>query len=109
MLVKDYAPKAQRLAQINRRLALIPGLIAELRPKVGRPPKVWTTMAIDDGEGASDFLGSELGEADAALVATAKGAYEQYLKFLKEELLARSDGSFGLGRPSCEFHLLTVN
>ena len=107
MLVKDYAPKGQRLAQINRRLALIPGLIAELRPKLGRPPKVWTTMAIEDGEGAIDFLGSELGEADAASVATAKSAYERYLKFLKDELLARSDGSFVLGRTSYEFHLRT--
>jgi len=107
MLVKDYAPKAQRLAQINRRLALVPGMIAELRPKLGRPPKVWTTMAIEDGEGAIDFLGSELGEADAALVGGAQSAYEQYLKFLKDELLPRSDGSFVLGRESYEFHLRT--
>jgi len=107
MLVKDYAPKAERLAKINRRLAQIPGLIDELRPKLGRPPRVWTKMAIDDGEGAIDFLGSELGEAEASLVRTAKEAYERYLKFLKEELLGRSDGSFVLGRASYEFHLRT--
>ncbi|HLY74330.1 MAG TPA: DUF885 domain-containing protein, partial [Planctomycetota bacterium] len=107
MLVKDYAPKPQRLALINRRLALIPGMLAELQPKLGHPPKVWTTMAIDDGEGAIDFLGSDLGEADAALVGTAKSAYERYLKFLKQDLLPRSDGSFVLGRDSYEFHLRT--
>jgi uncharacterized protein (DUF885 family) len=107
MLVKDYAPKVQRLAQVNRRLALIPGMIAELRPKLGRPPKVWTTMAIEDGEGAIDFLDAELKEADAALVGPAKSAYEQYLKFLKDEVLPRSDGSFVLGKDSYEFHLRT--
>jgi uncharacterized protein (DUF885 family) len=107
MLVKDYAPKPQRLAQINRRLAQIPAMIEELRPKLGRPPKVWTTMAIDDGEGAVEFLGSELGEADPSLVAAAKTAYEQYLKFLKDDLAKRSDGSFVLGRESYEFHLRT--
>ncbi|MBV8880245.1 MAG: DUF885 domain-containing protein [Planctomycetaceae bacterium] len=107
MLVKDYAPKAQRLAALNRRLALIPAMIGELRPKLGRPPKVWTKMAIDDGEGAVDFLGTELGEADAALLAAAKKAYEDYLKFLKEDVQPRSDGSFVLGRESYEFHLRT--
>jgi regulator of protease activity HflC (stomatin/prohibitin superfamily) len=33
-------------------------------------------MAIDDGEGAVEFLGSELGEADPAKVSAAKAAYE---------------------------------
>src|SRR6185295_19323626 len=42
MLVKDYAPKAERLANLNKRLAQIPAMIDELRPKLGRPPKVWT-------------------------------------------------------------------
>jgi uncharacterized protein (DUF885 family) len=107
MLVKDYAPKAQRLANINKRLALIPSMIDELRPKLARPPRVWTRMAIEDGQGAVEFLGSELGEADAALVAAAKAAYETYLKFLKEELLPRSDGSFVLGKEAYEFHLRT--
>ena len=37
-----YVRVNERLAQINRRLALIPGMIAELRSKLGRPPKVWT-------------------------------------------------------------------
>ncbi|MBI3856645.1 MAG: DUF885 domain-containing protein [Planctomycetes bacterium] len=107
MLVKDYAPKAERLANINKRLALIPAMIGELRPKLGRPPKVWTKTAIEDGEGAVDFVGSELGEADAKLVAEVKAAYEKYLKFLKEELLSRSDGSFVLGKAAYEFHLKT--
>src|SRR5436190_13494512 len=39
MLVKDYAPKTERLAKINQRLALVPAMIDELRPKLGRPPK----------------------------------------------------------------------
>jgi uncharacterized protein (DUF885 family) len=107
MLVKDYAPKPERLANMNKRLALIPAMIGELRPKLGRPPKVWTKMAIDDGEGALEFLGAELGEADKALVAAAKEAYEKYLKFLKDELQLRSDGSFVLGKEAYEFHLKT--
>ncbi len=107
MLVKDYAPKTERLANLNRRLARIPALVEELRPKLGRPPKVWTQMAIDDGEGAVAFLKEELGEADPALVAAARAAYEKYLTFLKEELRPRSDGSFMMGKEAYEFHLKT--
>lgn len=107
MLVKDYAPKAQRLVQLNKRLAQIPAMLEGVRSRLKRPPKVWTKMAVDDVEGAVDFLGSELGEADAGLVAAAKSAYEKYLKFLKDELTPRSDGSFVMGRESYEFHLRT--
>jgi uncharacterized protein (DUF885 family) len=107
MLVKDYAPKPERLARMNRRLTLIPAMIAELKPKLGRPPKVWTTMAIEDGEGSVDFLGSEMGEADPGALTAAKTAYEQFVKFLKEDVLPRSNGSFVLGKESYEFHLRT--
>ena len=101
MLVKDYAPKAERLADIRKRLAQIPLVIGDLRAKLGRPPGVWTQMAIDDGEGAVAFL-DELTDVD---VAAAKAAYREYLKFLKEEILPRSDGPFALGKEAYEFHL----
>lgn len=107
MLVKDYAPKAARLANLNKRLAQIPAAIEELRPKLGHPPKVWTKMAIEDGEGSLDFLGSELGDADPSLVSAAKSAMEKHVKFLKEDLQPRSDGSFVLGEQAYEFHLKT--
>lgn len=107
MLVKDYAPKAQRLANIDRRLAQIPGMVAQLQPKLGRPPKVWTKMAIDDGQGAVEFLKTALREADPALVAAAAKAYEEHLTYLREVIQPRSDGSFVLGRESYEFHLRT--
>jgi uncharacterized protein (DUF885 family) len=106
MLVKDYAPLAERLADINRRLAEIPAVCGEVRSLLARPPRVWTEMAIEDGEGAVEFMG-ELKEADPKLVAAAKAAYQGYVKFLKEELLPRSDGPFAIGREAYEFHLRT--
>jgi uncharacterized protein (DUF885 family) len=104
MLVKDYAPKAERVANVNRRLREVPAMIAEIRAKLARPPAVWTRMAIDDGAGTVAFL-AELKEADPGLVAAAKSAYEGYLVFLREELLPRSDGSFVMGREAYDFHL----
>ena len=104
MLVKDFAPLEERLANINRRLHDIPAMIAEARAKLKRPPRVWTTSAIEDTQGTIDFL-DELGKADASLVAKAKEAYAAYLKFLKEELLPCSDGAFAIGKEAYEFHL----
>jgi uncharacterized protein (DUF885 family) len=106
MQVKDYAPLAERLANINRRLAQIPAMVDELRAMLRRPPRVWTKSAIEDTQGTIEFL-DELDQADPALVAKAKASYQGYLKFLKEELLPRSDGPFALGREAYEFHLRT--
>lgn len=104
MLVKDYAPRAERVEQLNARLREVPGMIADVRTGLGRPPRIWTQMAIEDGEGVDPFL-DELKDADPNLVAGAKAAYAGYLKFLREELLPKSDGSFVLGREAYDFHL----
>ena len=40
MLGKDYAPKTERIANINKRLAQIPAMVDGLRPKLRRPPQV---------------------------------------------------------------------
>ncbi len=104
MLVKDFAPEAERLANVNRRLEQIPAVIEEVRARLARPPRVWTEMAIKDGGGAVEFMDG-LGRCDPKNVAAARVAYERYLKFLKEELLPRSDGSFVMGREAYDFHL----
>jgi len=104
MLVKDYAPKAERLASVNRRLRQVPEMIEEVRAKLGRPPHVWTKMAIDDGGGLVTFM-DKFTDADPALTQAAKAAYGAYVKFLKEELLPRSDGSFAIGKEAYDFHL----
>lgn len=101
MLVKDYAPREVRIADVRRRLAELPAMVAELRAKVGRPPAVWTRMAIDDGEGAVAFL-EALAEVDAK---AAVAAYRDYLKFLRDDVTPRSDGRFAIGREAYEFHL----
>jgi len=104
MLVKDYAPLAERVGNVNRRLEQVPAMIAEIRSKLARPPAVWTKMAIQDGEGTISFL-DELKQADAKGVAAAKEAYAAYVKYLKDELLGRSDGSFVMGKEAYDFHL----
>jgi uncharacterized protein (DUF885 family) len=104
MLVKDYAPLAERVANVNRRLEQVPAMIAEIRAKLARPPSVWTKMAVQDGEGTIAFL-DELKQADAKLVSAARDAYAAYVRFLRDELLPRSDGSFVMGKEAYDFHL----
>jgi hypothetical protein len=103
MLLKDYAPKAQRVDAVRRRLAEVPAMIAELKAKLGRPPSVWTRMAVDDGRGTVEFL-EGLKDVDGK---PAAAAYAAYVDWLEKDLLPRSDGSFVLGREAYEFHLRT--
>lgn len=104
MLVKDYAPLEERRARAERRLRELPERIEEARRLLKRPPRVWTLMAIEDGEGAVEFLRG-LRELDPVVVGRAREAVERYVRFLREELLGRSDGSFVLGREGYDFHL----
>jgi hypothetical protein len=104
MLVKDYAPWEERRAAAERRLRELPERIEEARGRLRRPPRVWTLMAIEDGEGAVEFLRG-LRELDAGVTARAREAVERYVRFLREDLLGRSDGSFVLGREGYDFHL----
>lgn len=106
MLVKDYAPKAERVANVNRRLAEIPAMLDELRPQLGRPPAVWTRMAIDDGKGVLEFLDG-LPDVDPAAAKAARAACASYVEFLEKNVLPRSDGEFAVGREAYEFHLRT--
>ena len=103
MLVKDYAPKAERVEAVRRRLEQVPAMIAELKAKLGRPPAVWTKMAVEDGRGTVEFL-EGLKEVDGKPAAK---AYAAYVEWLEKELLPRSDGAFVLGREAYEFHLKT--
>ncbi len=103
MLVKDYAPKAQRVDAVRRRLEQVPAMIAELKAKLGRPPLVWTKMAVEDGRGTVEFL-ERLKDVDGKPAAK---AYAAYVEWLEKELRPRSDGSFVMGREAYEFHLRT--
>jgi hypothetical protein len=58
MLVKDFAPKAERLANINKRLALIPAMIDEFRPARAPPEGLTRTAATRRGRDRLPRLGA---------------------------------------------------
>ncbi len=112
LLIRDFAPREVRVENAMARLRQVPVVCAELRAALAHPPALWTRLAIDDTGGALSFLDGVpdlSGPADGLpeAVAEARAALEDYRRFLQNDLLPRSDGSFALGREAFEFHLHT--
>ncbi len=121
LLIRDFAPRDVRAAHAVQRLLVIPAVCADLRAVLGRPPKVWTDMAIEDTTGALQFLDSVpalAGEVPgpagqqaaqvpglSAALDAARTALTSYRDFLVTELLPRSDSSFALGRAEFDWLL----
>jgi len=116
MLLKDYAPLAERARNALERLRQIPIVVEDIRTRLESPPRVWTEMAIEDGEGAAsgidEIVGlakpgldpARAGELDAAAGA-AREALKNYVAFLKSDVLPRSTGSFATGKLVYDFYL----
>src|SRR5262245_51525060 len=56
LLIKDFAPREKRVACAVARLRQLPAACDDARAKLGRPPHLWTEMAIDDLGGAAEFI-----------------------------------------------------
>jgi uncharacterized protein (DUF885 family) len=113
LLIGDFAPQSQRAMLAVLRLQQLPEVLDEARAHLGRPPKLWTEMAIRETDGALAFLdgvperaGPTPGLADA--IALARAALSGYRGWLQQELLPRSDGQFAVGRAEFEWRLHNV-
>lgn len=106
MLIKDYAPFSERVRNAAARLGELPGVIADVRRLLDRPPGLWTRMALDDLAGMEAFLEELAALADdpafGAAARSAAGDYSAYAGFLREEVLPRSEGAFAVGTDAYE-------
>jgi len=107
LLIKDFAPKETRVAAATARLRQVGLVCADARVKLDRPPKLWTEMAIDDVQGALEFLKElpNLGDVPEEALQSARTAFAGYHEWLKLDLLPRSTGSIVYGRDAFEFRL----
>jgi hypothetical protein len=110
VLVRDFAPAAQRAILAVARLSELPAVVTDARAALGRPPRLWTEMALDELDGALRFLDSvpELAGPTPGLaeaLAGARAALRDYRAWLAEVVLTRSDGSYALGRAEFEWRL----
>jgi uncharacterized protein (DUF885 family) len=109
MIKRNFAPPEQRLKSLVARLKSMPNVLAEARRNLVDPPRVYTEIAIEQVDGNRDFFTTSVAEAfgevtDAALLAefrTANAAVavalDEYKRWLLNDLLPKSNGSFAYG------------
>jgi len=108
---RDFAPLEDRVRSITAILNQAPELVAAAKANLASAlPRPQVETAIDEAEGAADFLSKDLVDAlkdvkVEPLMAEFKAADEQavaqmrgYAAYLKEEKLPRADDHYALGR-----------
>ena len=110
LIQRDFASTCQRLRSATRRLAQVPEVLRAARINLKDPPRIYTEVAISQFEGVLRLyredvpaagaecrdarIQADLAEADSGAVR----ATEEFLAFLRDDLLPRSTGSLALGR-----------
>ncbi|MGI8669481.1 MAG: DUF885 domain-containing protein, partial [Aridibacter sp.] len=106
LLQRNFAPLEDRLVNAKSRLEQIPNVIEAAKANLKNPPKVHTETAIQQNEGVINLIKGDLqtfvdkaGLKDDFAPAQGKAiaALEDYGKWLKEDLLPRSNGDFRIG------------
>jgi uncharacterized protein (DUF885 family) len=118
IMSRNYAPAAERLKSAMARERLIPRVFQSARENLKNPPRVYTEVALEQLPSIESFFKSDVPAAfktvtDAALQAEFKktnqgvlDALEAYQAYLKNELLARSNGDFRIGAENYRKKLL---
>lgn len=109
------ATAEERAASLSELLRKVPERLEEGRRNLGHPPRELTESAIFKTEGTikllreqAPVLAGQAGEAGQTLLAQSKAALaalEEYLKFLRSDLLPRSTGSWVFGKENYDYVL----
>jgi uncharacterized protein (DUF885 family) len=109
IISRTFAAPDVRLRALISRERKMPGALAEARANLKNPPRIYTEIAIEQVPGIISFFQNDVPLAfksvnDAKLMAefhAANGAViqslQEYEKYLKADLLPRSNGDFRLG------------
>src|SRR6266513_5318796 len=107
LVARDFAPAEKRIPSLRQRLEKIPGVIAQAKANLQRPPRIHTETVIEQTQGAINLVRTELAplldqapqmkKELAPLQDKTPAALEDYKKWLQNDLLPRSDGDFRLG------------
>ncbi len=118
LMERKFAPADDRLRSLVAREKKMPGLLAEAHANLQNPPRVFTEIAIEQLPGIVSFfehdvpaafadaqdpaLKTEFAQTNAAVIA----ALNDYLKWLKTDLLPRSNGDYRIGADAFSKKLL---
>jgi uncharacterized protein (DUF885 family) len=107
LLMREFAPLQARLRSVEGRLTHLPEVIAQAKANLRNPPRIHTETAITQNKGSIRLISEELNgflaqapelkERIAPAQARAVASLEDYGRWLKDELLPRSNGDFRLG------------
>ncbi|MDY7232944.1 DUF885 domain-containing protein [Hyalangium rubrum] len=109
LINRDFAPLEERMRSAVSRMKRVPEVFAVGQATLKNPPKLWTEIAIGQAMGTRTLYAETLPQAfapvkDAALQEAFKqeqarclAAIDGYIRFLKEDLLPRSNGDFAIG------------
>jgi uncharacterized protein (DUF885 family) len=109
MISRKFAPAEQRLQALIARERQMPAVFGAARANLKNPPKIYTEVAIEQLPGIIRFFQNDVPLAfqkvqDSALTAEFRktnqsviDALAAYQKFLKDDLLPRSNGDFRIG------------
>ena len=109
LMERKFAPTDERLRSLIAREKKMPALLAEARANLQNPPRIFTEIAIEQLPGIIAFfqhdvplafadahdegLRAEFAKSNAAVV----DELNDYLAWLKSDLLPRSNGEFRIG------------
>lgn len=111
LLARDYAPLSDRLPALTSRLEKIPGIFAAARANLKRSPAIWREIAIEETEGAAEFLRQTVGPITKEHISAYAGlgaaitATNDYGRFLREDFSNSNGMPFAVGRELFDFKL----
>ncbi len=105
-MVLEYAPKQERFRHIIARLGRIPNLLRQGRKNLVDTDPIYTKVALEENEGnvalveqaIASQVPAELKARYDAAAAPALKAFEEFSRFLKDDLAQRSTGTWRLGK-----------
>lgn len=109
LINRDFAPLDQRMRSAVSRMKQIPAVFTTAQATLKNPPKLWTEIALQQAQGTRALYAETLPKAfepvkDAALQEAFKqeqarclAAIDGFIRFLREDLLPRSNGDFAIG------------
>jgi uncharacterized protein (DUF885 family) len=111
LMAREFAPEAERLRNVTRRLEQFPRVLAQVRETLDPPrvPKIHAETAVKQNRGVLSIIRymvePRAGELDAAerlrlarAIETARQAIDAHQKWLEDELTPAAVGEFRLGR-----------
>jgi len=111
LLAREFAPLADRMPAVQSRLEQIPAAFEAGIANLERSPAIWTEIAIEETQGAADFLRENVEPLAAerpqlrAALDRALAACDRYESFLKETHAGRDGMPFAIGRELFDFKL----